>query len=52
MFPRLKKLLEESPVMVFMKGNPEEPKCGFSRQFVGILKDLNVKFNFFDILKD
>ena len=29
---RIKALLEGSPVMLFMKGSPSEPKCGFSRK--------------------
>ncbi|AAS54601.1 AGR111Wp [Eremothecium gossypii ATCC 10895] len=49
---RLKKLTSAAPVMLFMKGTPSEPKCGFSRQMVGILREHQVRFGFFDILKD
>lgn len=49
---RLSKLTQAAPVMVFMKGSPSEPKCGFSRQMVGILREHQVRFGFFDILKD
>ncbi|CCH61920.1 hypothetical protein TBLA_0F03860 [Henningerozyma blattae CBS 6284] len=49
---RLIKLTQAAPVMLFMKGNPSEPKCGFSRQMVGILREHQVRFGFFDILKD
>lgn len=49
---RLKKLVGKAPVMVFMKGDPETPKCGFSRTLMGILKDTNVEFETFDILED
>ncbi|SCV00374.1 LAME_0G09296g1_1 [Lachancea meyersii CBS 8951] len=49
---RLKKLTQAAPVMMFMKGTPSEPKCGFSRQMVGILREYQVRFGFFDILKD
>ncbi|AET38992.1 PICOT family protein Ecym_3514 [Eremothecium cymbalariae DBVPG len=49
---RLKKLTHAAPVMLFMKGTPSEPKCGFSRQMVGILREHQVRFGFFDILKD
>lgn len=49
---RLKELLDSSPVMVFMKGSPEEPKCGFSGKLVAILKQENVPFKSFDILTD
>ncbi|MBA0695394.1 hypothetical protein Goari_002021, partial [Gossypium aridum] len=49
---RLQQLIDSHPVMLFMKGNPEEPKCGFSRKVVDILKDEKVKFGTFDILSD
>lgn len=49
---RLQELIHSSPVMLFMKGNPEEPKCGFSRKVVEILKQENAEFNSFDILSD
>lgn len=51
-FARLTKLVSAAPVMLFMKGTPAEPKCGFSRQLVGILREHQVRFGFFDILKD
>ena len=35
-----------------LKGNPEEPKCGFSKQTVGIFKDLEADYGTFDILND
>lgn len=49
---RLQQLIDSHPVMLFMKGNPEEPKCGFSRKVVDILKDEKVKFGTFDIISD
>lgn len=49
---RLGKLVRSSPVMLFMKGNPTEPKCGFSRQAVELLSNANVAFGSFDILSD
>lgn len=49
---RLSSLTHSSPVMVFMKGNPAEPKCGFSKQLMGILEDTKVPFSTFDILTD
>lgn len=49
---RLTKLVNAAPVMLFMKGSPSEPKCGFSRQLVGILREHQVRFGFFDILRD
>ncbi|KAI4299372.1 hypothetical protein L6164_032839 [Bauhinia variegata] len=49
---RLQQLIDSNPVMLFMKGSPEEPKCGFSRKVVDILKEEKVKFGSFDILTD
>ncbi|EEQ40701.1 Monothiol glutaredoxin-4 [Clavispora lusitaniae] len=49
---RLQKLTSAAPVMLFMKGSPSAPQCGFSRQLVAILREHQVRFGFFDILKD
>lgn len=49
---RLKKLVSKAPVMVFMKGDPETPKCGFSRTMMEIFKETKVEFETFDILTD
>ncbi|KAJ8284741.1 hypothetical protein COCON_G00035910 [Conger conger] len=49
---RLKKLINAAPCMVFMKGSPQEPRCGFSRQIVQILKERSIKYSSFDILSD
>ncbi|KAJ3472142.1 hypothetical protein NLG97_g11251 [Lecanicillium saksenae] len=38
--------------MLFMKGTPSSPQCGFSRQMVGILRENSVKYGFFNILAD
>lgn len=49
---RLKKLINAAPVMLFMKGNADHPRCGFSRKIVDILREHNVQFKTFDILND
>jgi len=49
---RLKALVKRDPVMLFMKGSPKEPRCGFSKQVIKILDEQNVIFGSFDILKD
>ncbi len=41
---RLGKLIKKAPVMLFMKGDAETPRCGFSRTIVSLLKEQNVKF--------
>lgn len=52
LFARLAELVKAAPVMLFMKGTPSGPQCGFSRQLVGILRENNVKYGFFNILAD
>jgi Grx4 family monothiol glutaredoxin len=52
LFKRLGDLVKAAPVMLFMKGTPSDPKCGFSRQLVGILRENAVKYGFFNILAD
>jgi len=49
---RLEKLTKQAAVMVFMKGSPDEPRCGFSRTLIGILNSTGVAYQTFDILSD
>eukprot|EP00884_Botryococcus_braunii_P020791 jgi/Botrbrau1/7396/Bobra.0316s0037.1 len=49
---RVVELTTRSPVMLFMKGTPEEPRCGFSRKVVDALQRSGVPFSSFDILGD
>ncbi|GMH40019.1 hypothetical protein BSKO_07923 [Bryopsis sp. KO-2023] len=49
---RLEKLVKSQPVMLFMKGNPDGPQCGFSSRVVEMLKTSGVEFGHFDILQD
>ncbi|KAM9783064.1 glutaredoxin 3 [Neosynchiropus ocellatus] len=49
---RLKKLINAAPCMLFMKGSAQEPRCGFSKQIVALLKDNSIQFSSFDILSD
>ena len=38
--------------MAFIKGTRDEPRCGFTRQLIEILKNKNIKYGTFDILSD
>jgi len=49
---RLKGLINQNKVMLFMKGSPDSPRCGFSRKVVQMLQEANVEFGYFDILQD
>lgn len=49
---RLGELVKAAPVMLFMKGTPSSPQCGFSRQTVAILREKGIRYGFFNILAD
>jgi glutaredoxin len=49
---RLRRLMNQSKVVLFMKGNPGTPRCGFSKKTCALLKEQNVEFTHFDILTD
>jgi Grx4 family monothiol glutaredoxin len=49
---RLKTLIHQSKVMLFMKGLPSAPQCGFSRQICQILNKYPVPYEAFNILQD
>jgi monothiol glutaredoxin len=44
--------IAENPVMLFMKGTPHQPACGFSARASGCLNALGVKYAALDILPD
>lgn|SRR3989338_4444882 len=50
---RIQTLIKENPVMLFMKGTPTFPQCGFSGQVMHLLKRAGVKdFGYFNVLED
>jgi len=49
---RLKSLMNKDKIVLFMKGSPDQPRCGFSRRMVGLLRDQGIQFSTFDILTD
>jgi monothiol glutaredoxin len=49
---RLQGLVEANDVLLFMKGSPLFPQCGFSSRAVAILNHLNVPFESVDVLQD
>jgi monothiol glutaredoxin len=44
--------IDENPVILFMKGTPEQPMCGFSARTAGALQALGAPFAAVDILPD
>lgn len=53
--PELKEKVEElitsNQVLLFMKGTPEMPRCGFSKRVVGVLDSLGVEYGAIDVLQ-
>ena len=48
----IKSAIDENPVILFMKGNPDQPACGFSARTVAVLQSLAAPFAAVDILPD
>ncbi|MGZ9034552.1 MAG: Grx4 family monothiol glutaredoxin [Rhodospirillales bacterium] len=51
-FTRIQQEVEENPVVLFMKGTPMFPQCGFSAAVVQVLSEAGVKFKGVDVLSD
>jgi monothiol glutaredoxin len=48
----IQQAIGENPVMLFMKGTPEQPACGFSARTSAVLNAMNVRYAALDILPD
>ena len=46
----IKNTVENNPIVLFMKGSPDFPQCGFSMRTVQALKECEVEFSFVDVL--
>ena len=49
---KIKNLINENQVCLFMKGTPEVPQCGFSMAVANVLKHLKVDFKAINVLED
>ena len=49
---RIDAMLNENKIVLFMKGSPQFPQCGFSARAVAILGELGAEFHSVDILQD
>ena len=49
---RITDTIAKDRVMLFMKGSPQMPQCGFSAAVVGVLKELGATYGSFNILAD
>jgi monothiol glutaredoxin len=48
----IKNQINKNPILIYMKGSPHFPSCGFSAKAVKILSLLKVKFKYIDVLQN
>ena len=49
---KIKNIIESNSIVLFMKGTPDSPQCGFSMAVSNILKHLKVKFEGINVLEN
>jgi monothiol glutaredoxin len=49
---RIRQQVEENPIVLFMKGTPQFPMCGFSSRTVEALKTTGAEFAYVNVLQD
>ena len=49
---QIQEMIDNNPVVLFMKGNPSMPQCGFSARTVEALDSLGVPYETVDVLSD
>ena len=49
---RIKNIVESNPIVIFMKGTPQFPQCGFSMRTVEALKACGAEFHHVDVLAE
>ena len=49
---KIKSIIQSNNIVLFMKGTPTAPQCGFSMAVSNILKHLNVKFEGINVLEN
>jgi monothiol glutaredoxin len=47
---KVEQAIASNPVLLFMKGTPQMPQCGFSMRVVGVLEQLGVEYGAIDVL--
>ena len=48
---KIQKQLDENPIMLYMKGTPDNPQCGFSAKASGLLKSTGIGFAYCNVLE-
>ena len=48
----IEEMISSNDILLFMKGDPYQPRCGFSATVIDILKSYKIEFGFVDVLED
>ena len=49
---KIQEIIDNNEVLLFMKGTPVMPQCGFSAAVVGVLSHMGIKYNSVNVLDD
>jgi len=49
---KIQNIIDENDVLLFMKGTPVMPQCGFSAAVVGVLSHMGIEYNSVNVLED
>ncbi len=49
---KLKEQINDNDILIYMKGTPYEPRCGFSAKTIQILIECDSKFSYVDVLEN
>ena len=49
---RIQQQVDTNPIVIYMKGTPQSPQCGFSRQAVSHLAETGVEFAYVNVMED
>ena len=49
---KIQEIIKSNDVVLFMKGSPDFPQCGFSANVVGLLNHFNIEYKSYDVLQD
>ena len=47
---KIRQQLQDYPVILYMKGTPDEPRCGFSAKAASVMKSTGIDFAYVDVL--
>ena len=49
---KIESMINQNEILLFMKGTPSMPQCGFSAAVVGVLNHMGIKFESVNVLQD